>query len=89
MASVDAFEAPDGTFCRFHSNDHLPPHFHLLSRDGSMDARIYFLEPENFMVEVKIGSVRGPLRRQITALAARHRAALLREWSEKVQHDED
>ena len=87
MGRVEAFDSPKSVVCRFHSNDHLPPHFHVRTQDGRLHFRVAFLEPVNRMVTVIVGEPRAKLIHEITALAAANRVSLLKEWEEKVSHE--
>jgi hypothetical protein len=69
----------------FNSLDHLAPHFHA-ERPGEWEARVFFLNPEDSMIEVKWWSKkpRKKTLRKLCAAAAQAREALLLEWEEKV-----
>jgi hypothetical protein len=80
MATVVAFSL-EGLKLWFHSNDHEPPHFHA-KRRGEWEVKVHFLEDGGQMIEVK-WQVKAPSARtlkEITTLAAEHRASLLEEW---------
>jgi hypothetical protein len=67
----------------FNSADHAPPHFHL-AQPGRCELRVYFLRADMF--ELKWGRMPAAHKlRAVAALVSRRRAALLREWSQKVR----
>jgi hypothetical protein len=86
LGKIDAFELP-GLKLWFNSSDHIPPHLHV-SRRGQWEIRVFFLEctERNLVFELKWGR-NGPSstdRKLILESVLSHRAALLREWGEKV-----
>lgn len=86
MGRVDAFNVP-GLSIWFNSSDHLAPHFHA-EKSGEWEYRVFFLEHADDMLEKKWEQKRGPNgadRKALIAQAASHRAALLKEWTTKVQ----
>lgn len=82
MAVVSAFKIA-GLTLWFWSNDHEPPHFHA-KRRGEWEVKVNFLLPEAEMVELVWAGKRPSQKtlRQLTSLAAQHRAALLAQWEE-------
>ncbi|MGA3212341.1 MAG: DUF4160 domain-containing protein [Terriglobales bacterium] len=87
MGKVEAF-ALAGIEVWFNSNDHIPPHFHA-KRPGEWEIRVFFLEctAGNLAFQIKWGKKKGPLSGERAAMLAavlKHRAALLKEWEQKV-----
>ncbi len=86
MGKVDAFQL-DGLVLLFYSNDHLPPHFHVIKR-GSWEIRVYLLATtqQELSFDLKWGA--GPSGRdqqRLRVAVDAHRAALLAEWEAKVE----
>src|SRR5262245_56790306 len=84
VGRVDAFRVP-GLGLWFNSNDHLPPHFPA-EMAGAWEVIVRFLRPPSEMIKI-VWSTRRVSRKKLqrlTRAAARHRAALLREWEKKV-----
>ncbi|MEW6778065.1 MAG: DUF4160 domain-containing protein [Bdellovibrionota bacterium] len=75
--------ALEGVYLFFNSDDHLPPHFHA-ERLGEWECRVMFLRRPEEMIEGIYGNPSGKERRELLALAEANRAALLKEWGEKV-----
>jgi hypothetical protein len=68
----------------FNSLDHLAPHFHA-ERTGEWEVRVFFLNDEDHMIELKWGKKPSPkILRELRAGAAKARLALLEEWEQKV-----
>lgn len=84
MGKVSAF-AQDGFELFFNSSDHLAPHFHA-ERSGEWEVRVFFLQDDASMVEIK-WSLKAPSKRELKRLcaaAAQFRPQLLAEWEQKV-----
>jgi hypothetical protein len=88
MGRVDAFSLP-GCRCFFWSDDHGPPHFHVL-KSGDWEVRVFFQE-EPAIVEVQWERDRFPgrIERELLNLVAEHRQALWTEWNQKVKAGDD
>jgi hypothetical protein len=95
VSKVSAFTIPR-LDCLFYSSDHYPPHFHV-KKAGRWEIRVYFLsctEQEltyKFKFPKNPGKDKGPTgneRRDILEAVIKHRAALLKEWEEKVRTGE-
>jgi len=83
MATVAAFRI-NGLKIWFWSNDHDPPHFHA-KRAGEWEVKVSFMLDQAEMIEIESWSRKQPgkkVLRELTALAAAHRAALLAQWQE-------
>lgn len=70
----------------FPSNDHEPPHFHV-KRPGAWEYRIFFLEDEPAMFELKWTKTPKTVmsrrdRQQIAALVAANRGVIWQEWGQ-------
>ncbi len=80
MASVKCLEL-GGIKMWFPSNDHGPPHFHA-KRRGEWEYRVYFMLPEESMLEVKWEnrSMSASDRKSLTELTAISRLKLLSEF---------
>ncbi len=71
--------ALEGVYLFFNSDDH----FHA-ERPGEWECRVMFLRLPKEMIEGVYGNPSGKERRELLALAEANRAALLKEWGEKV-----
>ena len=81
MASVRAFSVP-GVRLIIHSGDHGPPHIHA-RKPGDWEARIYILEGDAAMIELRTppdARMRGTDRRAIIEGVRTYRNELLMEW---------
>lgn len=86
MPKVDCFQIA-GLTLWFWSNDHDPPHFHA-KKDGEWEIKVKFMLAEEEMIELKWGDMPGSkVLKGIRKQAVDHRAELLGEWEEKVNHD--
>ena len=59
---------------RVYANDHLPPHFHVQTRDA--EARV-----EIATLRILAGSLPGKVEREALAWATENRAAIAAEWN--------
>ncbi|KQO63289.1 MULTISPECIES: DUF4160 domain-containing protein [unclassified Methylobacterium] len=59
---------------RFYANDHLPPHFHILTPDDEALVEIATLR-------LLAGALPGKIEREALAWAAENRAAVAAEWN--------
>lgn len=83
MGRVECFRL-DGCRCWFFSRDHLDPHFHAKA-PGQWEVRIFFLrEPPEVEVKFQVARIPAAKMRQLEEAAREHRAALLEEWTRKV-----
>ena len=82
MTTVRAFQIP-GLTIWFWSNDHEPPHFHA-KRRGEWEVKVSFLLDASEMIEVVWCETETSTRslKEMTALAEKHRVALLEQWEE-------
>jgi hypothetical protein len=83
MGIVKAFKLP-GIDMWFPSGDHQPPHFHA-RRPGHWEARVYFLNSEDAMIEIVRpidASIHGKDRKMLHDAVTRdkNRDLLLKEW---------
>jgi len=87
MAKLECFTIP-GIELLFHSQDHLPPHFHA-RRKGQWEVRVFFLEGSTSkMFEVKWPSGKEVSRGDLKLLEENvrtYRVELLEEWERKVR----
>ncbi len=86
MPKVGAFSIP-GLELVFHSDDHLPPHFHA-TRPGEWSLKVFILETAaELEVEVVFAKKRprGRLLKELRDAVVEHREELLEEWEEKIQ----
>lgn len=89
MGEVGCFRI-EGVKCWFWSQDHRPPHFHA-KRRGEWHFRVWFLQKEVAMLERRPGSkgrISAQDKKTLQQMAAHHRAELLKEWEQKVKHDD-
>ena len=88
MPKVGAFSIP-GLELVFHSDDHVPPHFHA-TRPGEWSVRVFILETASAgELEMEIVFARkmprGRLLKQLRDAVVEHKVELIEEWEEKVQ----
>jgi hypothetical protein len=81
MTKVKCFSV-SGLKMWFPSSDHTPPHFHV-QKDGEWCYRVFFLEDESEMLEVKwrLKDMANWQRKEILEYSAAYRFDLLGEWS--------
>lgn len=88
MGKIDCFSI-HGCTCWFWSNDHSPPHFHV-KRPGEWEIRVYFYEEPPYYEEVFVLTrISNRLLREILERATTCREELFKEWSEKVEQDDE
>ncbi|MCY3019856.1 MAG: DUF4160 domain-containing protein [Planctomycetota bacterium] len=89
MGKVEAFHLA-GIECWFYSDDHRPPHFHA-KKAGEWQVKVSFLMPEEEMIECewRRKSISGKHQRALMQMATVNRAALLRQWEQKVRVNDD
>lgn len=90
MGKVEAFRL-DGLELLFYSNDHRPPHIHVLKR-GAWEIRVYVLATtrEHLSFDLKWGATpSGRDQRRLRLAVDGHRQDLLAEWEAKVDCDGD
>lgn len=81
MGQITLF-AIAGLRCRFYSNDHSPPHFHV-ERAGHFAAKVFFLT-DPIDVRVQWGKVRASDTKKLQRVVRMHRKALLQQWERDV-----
>jgi hypothetical protein len=90
MGKVEAFRL-DGLELLFYSNDHYPPHIHVVKR-GAWEIRVYLLATtqQYLSFALKWGAEpSGRDQKRLCLAVDAHRAALLAEWEVKVDGDGD
>jgi len=82
MATVRAFQL-SGLKIWFWSNDHEPPHFHVM-RPGEWEVKVHFLLQPSQMIEFEWCEKKpsNKVLKEITSLAEEHRVALFQQWEE-------
>lgn len=80
-----------GCECFFNSSDHLPPHFHVKSKDGMWELRAFIngTTKQQLVYEFKFPSNRkvpilSKLEKEIRKKIVQNREKLLGEWEAKV-----
>ena len=90
MAKVGAFSV-DGLELFFYSNDHIPPHFHVV-KPGEWEIRVNFMRSTAESLEYsevwskKSRTLKSKERKELREKIVAHRADLLREWEKKVDY---
>jgi len=88
LGKVECFKI-EGLDLLFHSNDHLPSHFHA-EKSGEWDIRVYILlcSKENGLVFTPRYPLKPEIssreKKQILKLVLENRSKLLEEWEKKV-----
>ncbi len=78
MALVTAFQI-DGLKIWFWSNDHEPPHFHVMRR-ANWEVKVSFMLDPAKMIEIQWGSPSQSELKALIRLAEKHRLDLLEQW---------
>lgn len=91
MGKVDSLSI-SGCECFFNTSDHLPPHFHVKSKDGMWEIRAFIngTTKEQLVYEFKFPSHRKvpifrKLEKEIRKKIVQNRINLLKEWENKVR----
>ncbi len=82
--------AIDGYKLWFPSEDHNPPHFHILRR-GEWEYRVMFLEAKSAMVQKKWGrkSMVAKFKNELFAMVHTRLDTLLEEWESKTANPQN
>jgi hypothetical protein len=76
----------------FNSQDHLPPHVHVVHKGGDFEIRVYFLscKKEHLAFDFKFPPTEKTLsakfRKDILENVLKYQAQLLKEWERKVNY---